>query len=139
MEWIKDFEGTGNELVALKAIKDGVVELGTDVCRMFGDLMVAKFHEFKSTLEPLNESKYFVVTKKLIGALETVKKRRRRLQKKMSKKGSLAAVKKSAMSEDQLKKSISEESQIEKLLLQFYHEVYRLDSMLNNPGLPESK
>ncbi|KAL5774093.1 hypothetical protein ACOSP7_011650 [Xanthoceras sorbifolium] len=88
MDWIKDFEGTGNELVALKAIKDGVVELGTDVCRMFGDLMVAKFHEFKSTLESLNESKYFVVTKKLIGALETVKKEdggcRRRCPRKVA-------------------------------------------------------
>ncbi|KAK3206269.1 hypothetical protein Dsin_020315 [Dipteronia sinensis] len=154
MKWIRDCEAPGKEWITLKEMKDRAVELGADVCRMLGDLMfrlsereemLAKFHEFKSALQSLTDNKSFMVTRKLICALEIadgeIRKREEvRLTKKKSKAGGLAAGKQIDISEEKkLKKSNYEESQIDQLLLQFYHEVYWLDSMLINPGLPESK
>ncbi|KAH7568632.1 hypothetical protein JRO89_XS06G0025100 [Xanthoceras sorbifolium] len=153
MKWIRDSEAPGKEWIALKEMKDRAVELGADVCRMLGDLMfrlsereevLAKFHEFKSALQSLTDNKSFMVTKKLISALEIadgeIRKREEvRLRKNKSNSGSSAAGKQTDTSEEKLKKSISEGSQVDELLLQFYHEVYQLDWMLNNPGLPESK
>ncbi|KAL5774099.1 hypothetical protein ACOSP7_011656 [Xanthoceras sorbifolium] len=153
MKWIRDCEAPGKEWIALKEMKDRAVELGADVCRMLGDLMfrlsereevLAKFHEFKSALQSLTDNKSFMVTKKLISALEIadgeIRKREEvRLRKNKSNSGSSAAGKQTDTSEEKLKKSISEGSQVDELLLQFYHEVYQLDWMLNNPGLPESK
>ncbi|TXG47808.1 hypothetical protein EZV62_027102 [Acer yangbiense] len=137
MEWIRDCEAPGKEWITLKEMKDRAVELGADVCRMLGDLMfrlsereemLAKFHEFKSALQSLTDNKSFMVTRKLICALEIVdgeirKREEVRLTKNKSKAGSLAARKQIDISEEKkLKKSNSEESQIDQLLLQFYHE-----------------
>ncbi|KAK2642724.1 hypothetical protein Ddye_024487 [Dipteronia dyeriana] len=153
MKWLRDYEAPGKEWITLNEMKDRAVELGADVCRMLGDLMfrlsereemLARFHEFKSALQSLTDNS-FMVTRKLICALEIadeeIRKRDKvRLTKNKSKAGSSAAEKQIDISEEKIpKKSNSEESQIDQLLLQIYHQVYRLDLMLINPGLPESK
>ncbi|KAK2642727.1 hypothetical protein Ddye_024490 [Dipteronia dyeriana] len=149
IKWIQDFDedSTGKEWTALKKVKDRAVELGDDMCRMLGDLMfrlserervLEKFHEFKSALKSLTENMISsMVSKRLIGALEIAdkqikKKKEMKLgMKNSSEAGSSAAGKQADMSK--------EESQIDQLLLKFYREVYQLDSMLKNTGLPESK
>ncbi|KAK3206239.1 hypothetical protein Dsin_020285 [Dipteronia sinensis] len=149
IKWIQDFDEdtTGKEWTALKKVKDRAVELGDDVCRLLGDLMfrlserelvLGKFHEFKSALASLTENMISsMVCKRLIGALEIADKQIKKKEemnlgmKKSSEAGSSSAGKQAYMSK--------EESQIDQLLIKFYREVYQLDSMLKNPGLPESK